>query len=564
VLRMAVLYAVAAWLIMQVAEVMMSLVGLPAWAGRATFAVLAVGFPIALIFSWFYEITPEGISLEKDVDRSESITHVTGRRLDFIVISLLCAAVILFAYDKWWMHGPPVKSIAVLPFVAMSSGEDDEYFSDGLSEELLNSLTRIDGLKVAGRSSSFYYKGKNEDLRMIGAALGVAHVLEGSVRKSGDNLRISAQLIQVSDGFHLWSNAYDRKADDIFAIQTDIATQVAEALKVTLLGEHLDALSNYGTTNAEARSLYLIAKARTRQTISIASPQEHYSQVRSTRRLLEDVVSLDPQYAEAWAALARVFLKEANVLPDDSEEFITRTEGIELATNAIDRATELAPDLSDIKLAQADLQYRVYRWKDVTARERAALAYDEAIAAAPENPEVLEAAATFYHSILRLEQAAALYDRALLIDPLSDIRLSRARLLEAGKPAEAYREFIRTGELYPKSNWMEAMAYFEFDLGHYHHALAWSEENSEEYFQRPFIWVSLGDLEKALHELKDRPAEGGTKLWQDRAEFFFKRDYQGFRDWILSDDVRAAFLAIRPACWYTYALDAIESVNLNC
>ncbi len=138
VLRMAVLYAVAAWLIMQAAEVVIGLAHLPDWIGTTTLGLLAVGFPIALIFSWFYELTPEGISLEKDVDRSESITHVTGRRLDFIVISLLCAAVILFAYDKWWMDGPPEKSIAVLPFTNMSGDPQQEYFSDGISEELLN------------------------------------------------------------------------------------------------------------------------------------------------------------------------------------------------------------------------------------------------------------------------------------------------------------------------------------------------------------------------------------------------------------------------------------------
>ncbi len=182
VLRMAVLYAVAAWFIMQVAEVMMSLVGLPAWAGRAIFAVLAVGFPIALIFSWFYELTPEGISLEKDVDRSQSITHVTGRRLDFIVISLLCAAVILFAYDKWWMHGPPEKSIAVLPFENMSGDPGQEYFSDGISEELLNLLAQIPELRVISRTSAFSFKGQNLEISEIAQRLNVAHILEVSVR----------------------------------------------------------------------------------------------------------------------------------------------------------------------------------------------------------------------------------------------------------------------------------------------------------------------------------------------------------------------------------------------
>ena len=164
VFRMAVLYAIAAWVIMQVTEVLNDLASLPSWIGPAILGLLAVGFPIFLIFSWFYEVTPEGITLEKHVDRAESITHVTGRRLDFIVISLLAAAVILFAYDKWWIDGPHSASIAVLPFVNMSDDASNEYFSDGMSEELLNLLVRIPELRVTGRTSSFSYKGKDIDI----------------------------------------------------------------------------------------------------------------------------------------------------------------------------------------------------------------------------------------------------------------------------------------------------------------------------------------------------------------------------------------------------------------
>ncbi len=189
----------------QVAEVLIDLAKLPDWIGTTTLALLAVGFPIALIFSWFYEITPEGISLEKDVDRAESITHVTGRRLDFIVISLLCAAVILFAYDKWWMSGPPEQSIAVLPFENMSGDPEQEYFSDGISEELLNLLAQIPELRVISRSSAFSFKGKDIAIPTVAKQLNVAHVLEGSVRKVGNRVRITAQLIEASSDSHLWS-----------------------------------------------------------------------------------------------------------------------------------------------------------------------------------------------------------------------------------------------------------------------------------------------------------------------------------------------------------------------
>ena len=181
VFRMVVLYAVASWLIMQVAEVIIALANLPNWIGPTTLGLLATGFPIALIFSWFYEITSQGISLEKDVRPGESITHATGRRIDFLVISLLCAAVILFAYDKWWIGPPPEASIAVLPFVSMSDDASNEYFADGLSEELLNLLAKVPELRVTSRSSAFAFKGQKIDVSDVAQQLNVAHILKGSM-----------------------------------------------------------------------------------------------------------------------------------------------------------------------------------------------------------------------------------------------------------------------------------------------------------------------------------------------------------------------------------------------
>jgi TolB-like protein len=205
---MAVLYVVAAWLIMQVAGVLIDLGSLPEWIGPIVLPLLVIGFPIALILSWFYEITPEGISLEKNVEAAESITHVTGRRIDFIVIALLCAAVIVFAYDKWWVGPPPEKSIAVLAFENMSGDPDQEYLSDGISEELLNLLAKIPELDVRARSSAFSFKGKNVAIPTIAQQLNVAYVLEGSVRKAGSRVRITAQLIEASSDSHLWSESF--------------------------------------------------------------------------------------------------------------------------------------------------------------------------------------------------------------------------------------------------------------------------------------------------------------------------------------------------------------------
>jgi len=298
VLRMVVLYVVAAWLIMQVAEVLIGLVKLPDWIGTTTLGLLAIGFPIALVFSWFYELTPEGISLEKDVEPGESITHVTGRRIDFLVISLLCAAVILFAYDKWGTSAPPEHSIAVLPFVNMSSDPEQGYFSDGISEDILNLLAQVPDLLVISRSSAFSFKGQNLDVPTIAAKLNVAHVLEGSVRKSENQLRITAQLIEVRTDTHLWSDTYDRELQSVFAVQDEIAAAVVDALKIKLLDP-----PKATPADPEAYALYLHGRNLTNQ-------QDPYS-VQKAETVLKRSLELDTGFAPAWTALGAVYWRQA-------------------------------------------------------------------------------------------------------------------------------------------------------------------------------------------------------------------------------------------------------------
>ncbi len=246
VFRVAIGYIVSSWLLAQVADLVLENIGAPDWVMQTILLILALGFPVVVFFSWAYEVTPDGIKRETEADSSQSITHVTGRKLDRAITAMLIVALGYFAYDKFVLSAareaalveatsqavteqapvePEVvtnteKSIAVLPFVNMSSDPEQEYFSDGLSEEILNLLAKIGDLKVIGRTSSFVFKGKNEDLREIGKALGVTTVLEGSVRKSGDRVRITAQLINVSDGSHLWSDTYDRTMTDILPSRT--------------------------------------------------------------------------------------------------------------------------------------------------------------------------------------------------------------------------------------------------------------------------------------------------------------------------------------------------------
>jgi TolB-like protein len=304
---------------MQVADLVLENIGAPEWVIQTIMLVLALGFPVVLFFSWAYEVTPEGIKRESEIDHSQSITYVTGRKLDRAIVVVLVIALAYFAYDKLVLStdrdaalveattqavteqvateqeeaAEPDKSIAVLPFVNMSSDEEQEYFSDGISEEILNLLAKIEGLKVIGRTSSFAFKGKNDDLRVIGKALDVRTVLEGSVRKSGDRVRITAQLIDVSSGAHIWSETYDRTLTDIFEVQDSVASEIIEALQI-----HVGVVPKRGrpTENTEAYSLYLRAKSAMSKSNNLAA-----------EKYLLNALKLDPEFAEAHESLAYVY-----------------------------------------------------------------------------------------------------------------------------------------------------------------------------------------------------------------------------------------------------------------
>ncbi len=287
VAKVAVLYIIAAWLLLQVTDVLSSLLTVPEWTGSLVVLLLLLGFFPVMVFSWVYEITPEGLKREKDIDRSQSISPGTGRKINILIIVMLVLAIGGLIVDRLIPETTPVtdemdmgeaadaqqltaekfapapdRSIAVLPFVNMSDDAGNEYFSEGISEEILNSLAKVKDLKVAGRTSSFSFKGRNEDLRTIGEALGVTHILEGSVRKAGAHVRITAQLIKADDGFHLWSDTYDRELTDIFAIQDEIAQAIFDQLKLHLTGEQGDIRFAASRADVSAYDLYLEAKQK--------------------------------------------------------------------------------------------------------------------------------------------------------------------------------------------------------------------------------------------------------------------------------------------------------------
>jgi len=407
VLRMAVLYAVAAWFIVQVVEVVMDLAKLPDQIGPITLALLAVGFPIALIFSWFYEITPESISLEKDVDRSESITQVTGRRLEFIVISLLCAAVILFAYDKWWMGGPPEKSIAVLAFENMSGDPGQEYFSDGISEELLNLLSKIPQLTVISRSSAFSFKGKEITIPEVAELLNVAFVLEGSVRRDGDRVRITAQLIEARSDSHLWSESYDRTLDDIFAVQDEIAGAIIDALKLKLA--LVEGVAEQPTVIKAANTDAYDAYLRGRELLRLRGGKNLEDAVRHLERSLR----LDNNFASAHAQLAIAITLLLNSPASYGE--LSLEEVRRRAIPHFERALELEPNLAE---AHGGLGLLAMNSGDPTS------AIEHARRAVELNPSYSDAMNWLNNALWdlgRYEEREATFKQALATDPLNII-----------------------------------------------------------------------------------------------------------------------------------------------
>ena len=265
VFRVAIAYLITAWLLIQLADILIPMLTLPEWVARLILLLLLILFIPTLIAAWALEMTPEGLKLEKDVDRSASITPHTGKKLSTMTIGLLALAVIVLLFDKLYLADESApnevvtidKSVAVLPFADLSEKQDQEWFADGLTEEILNSLARLPELQVTARTSSFQFKNTNTDIGDIASQLGVAHVVEGSVRRIGDELRVTAQLIRAHDGFHLWSDTYNRSTEDLFDVQFEVAENIAATLNVILDDEKRGRMLASGTRNVAAFEAYL-------------------------------------------------------------------------------------------------------------------------------------------------------------------------------------------------------------------------------------------------------------------------------------------------------------------
>jgi TolB-like protein len=393
---MAALYVVAAWLVMQVAEVIIGLANLPERIGPIILALLAVGFPIALVVSWFFEWTPEGISVDKGVDADESMRHLPAQRINIVVVALLCAGLVLFAYDKWWIGPPPERSIAVLPFADLSPANDQAFFSDGVAEEILNLLGKMPDLRVISRSSSFQFRG-DVHLPDVAERLNVLYVLEGSVRKTGDRIRVTAQLIDARSNTHVWSENFDRVLTDVFAIQEDIAASIAEELQVHLAG----AAPRANPTDQETYALYLQAN----HLLKTGSPDSDKAET-----LLRLALERDPDYVPALNLMVNAVFELTG--GDDHSKYAP-VEGIRLMRSYNDRVLAIEPDNSR---AIADRGWMAFFYGGDL--ETAVIFIERALSLEPENSWTLFVASVISRRLGRNSDAIEFAEAALMSDPL--------------------------------------------------------------------------------------------------------------------------------------------------
>ena len=472
VFKVSAAYLALSWAVIEISGTLVPALHLPEWTLSLLVWVALIGFPFVALFAWVFELTPDGLKRSNDVDRSESISTRTSRRLDYIIIAMLGVVTVMFALDRFYQRegetevvaervapqaaepstpavanepaatqhaeslpAPIEKSIAVLPFVDMSQAKDQEYFADGMSEELLNLLAKAPDLKVIARTSSFAFKGKEVPIADIAKMLGVAHVLEGSVRKSGNMVRITAQLIRAADSTHLWSETYDRPLDDIFKVQDEIAGAIADSLQIQFKGGSLD-LRRGGTHNLDAYQLVLKAKSALLKTTRLS--------LDAAQSYLENAIQLDPTYGQAWGFLADAFMNKAD------SGYINVNEGYERSREAAQRAVEVSPENA---YAHAKLEYfylnHAWDWKSAETEQQRAFEID------PNDPEVINVAGIHSYIRCRFENAEQQFRRLLEVDPLAPYALWNLgyALYGAGRLADADLIFRKLIEIEPEFSW---------------------------------------------------------------------------------------------------------------
>ena len=514
VFRVGIAYVVATWLLLQVTDILVSMLDLPDWAARLVLLLLAVGFIPSIILAWAYELTPQGLRREKDLDRSASVTKPSGRKLDFIIIGLLSVALVYFVYESRVrdVQAPdevaagiasPIRSIAVLPFINIGNVAENEYLSDGLAETLLNMLAQIEELQVAARTSAFKFKGTNEDVRLIGEQLGVGSVLEGSVQRSGDTIRITAQLIDVENGFHLWSENYERTQDDIFAVQDDIAASVVKALQLELFGRPQD---RTGQDPAAYDALLRIREAlRSRSTERVVAAID----------AAEALVEAYPNYVDAYATLSEaytIYSQTGARIPEDLAE---------QAIDAARKATELDPESPVGYVALGKVLVDRLRFIEASP------VLDRALELDPGNAAALVAKSVVLQSEGLVRDALLLAEQASTLDPLN--AETTAQLAQSyaflGRSDEAISALngglmLEPGSLLLTFNLARQLKEFGrlTEAVEVWNAFLERESGDLDAWQRLFyLYFDLGDLDAAEAALEQGEALSESRLADERA-----------------------------------------------
>lgn len=538
VFRVGVAYVLAAWVLLQGADFVLDLIGAPGWILQVFVLAAAVGLPIVLVFSWVFEMTPEGLKRESQVDRSRSITAHTGRKLDRVIILSLALAVAVLLTDRLVNHGGEheatapatagepastmpstaaernIKSLAVLPFVALSSGPDDEYFADGLTEEILNSLAQLPELLVTARTSAFHFKGQDLPVQDIASRLGVAHVVEGSVRRAGERLRVTAQLIRAADGFHLWSENYDSTEEDTIAVQQDIAEKIALAMDVVMSEDKREAMRRAGLRDVEAfialqKGLELHDKAH-------GSP-DIIGALRQANRYFEIVEERVPDYAPAYATHSDLYIHM--LLNDATGEWngdATQSEiasALDLATADFQAVVTYARTPQERNNAELDLAFVTSNWRGLSARTERFVGEQ----GCGDSAWVQITAIPFGYASRMIDRLSALRD----CDPLSSSTWrGEARALLWSGDAEGAAAIARRGLDAAPNEWLRLqlisalVALGEFETANHEIAINVADQEIAQPMQM-MVAAASGDREKA-QALFDRYSEDplASAFWE--------------------------------------------------
>ena len=481
VLRVAATYAVVAWIIIEAGSVLLPTFGASESTFQAYVVVVVTGFVVALVLAWVFEVTPEGVKLEKNVDRSASITPKTGRRLDYVFVALLVIALgISVTLNVTGMRDAQVapvaavdrSSIAVLPFTSRSTDPQNQLFADGIHDDLLTRLANIAALKVISRTSVMEYRDTTKNLRQIAVELGVGVVLEGAVQRAGDSVRINAQLIDAATDEHIWAQSYDRQlnAVNLFEIQSEISGAIAWALKAALSDEEQQRLANIPTNSLAAYNLYTQGRDNLYK--------RRLDTLQKAREQFEAAIVLDPDYADAYTGLA-----DSVVLLLSNHQAIAVDEAFDVAETSLDSALSLDPNLADAHASLGLLKHQMWlETRSGPGLEEAAACLVSALELNPNNASAYMWFANVRGSQQRNEEAIELFHESLRVDPLGKIPYANLPGLYAqrGQNDEALDLYVKAIEIHPE--WPTAyqnLAFHLNGLGRMDEAVAWGMKGQE-------------------------------------------------------------------------------------